>query len=251
MSKEERERAKALLKSINTAEADYLPLLASEDSVIANMAARYHIKRQAEQQRIAGLYAYEQELYAQGIELIAGLDEAGRGPVCGPVVAAACILPPNFLLWGVNDSKKLSEAQRLELEKEIKDKALFWAVAGVNHRTVDRINILQATYLAMHKSIDRLGIKPQYLLLDAVKLPDCDIPQQAIVKGDAKSASIAAASILAKTHRDRIMLAFASQYPQYGIEKHKGYPTAEHIAALNEYGFSPIHRRSFHIKKQG
>lgn len=246
----EKERIKQLLSSYNTPEEEIFPLLSAKSAATRQKAEKYLQKKQAEEERLHQLYNYERELYAQGYQLIAGLDEAGRGPVCGPVVAAACILPPEFKLWGVNDSKKLSEAARLELEREIKDKALFWAVAGVNHRKIDEINILQATFLAMRKSISRLGITPDYLLLDAVKLPECDIPQQAIIKGDAKSASIAAASILAKTHRDRIMDKYAQMYPQYGIAKHKGYPTAEHIKAIDEFGWSPIHRRSFHIKKQ-
>ena len=247
---DEKEKIKQLLADFNSPQEEIAQLLMSSSAAVKTRAEKYLQKKEAETMRIKTMYSYERELYEKGYKLIAGIDEAGRGPVCGPVVAAACILPREFMLWGVNDSKKLSEKQRLELEREIKDKALFWAVAPVNHRLIDEINILQATYKAMQKAVSRLPVQPDYLLLDAVTLPDCLIPQQAIIKGDAKSASIAAASILAKTARDRIMQKFAVLYPQYGIEKHKGYPTAEHIKAIEEYGYSPIHRKSFHIKKQ-
>lgn len=187
---------------------------------------------------------YEENLRARGVRYPAGLDEAGRGPLAGPVVAAAVILPPDAYIPGLRDSKKLSEKQRLALEPEIKTQALAWAVGCVNHRLIDEINILEASKLAMIRAISRLVLPPDHLLVDAVKLP-LAIPQTNIIKGDSLSVSIAAASVLAKNQRDRIMCKFAVYYPAYGLEQHKGYPSAAHKAAIAAHGLSPIHRRSF------
>ena len=197
-----------------------------------------------EKARLLAMSKYEEELWSSGIDYIAGLDEAGRGPLAGPVTAAAVILPKGCLIAGLNDSKKLSEKKRLALEKEIKAQAIAWSCASVNHRIIDNINILEASRLAMTKAIAKLGIPPQHLLIDAVKL-DIDIPQTAIIHGDALSLSIAAASIIAKNTRDRLMVLMDAKWPQYGFAAHKGYPTAAHKQALHEYGYCPIHRRSF------
>lgn len=202
-------------------------------------------KTLAEQQALwQQMCRYEQNLWQRGLQWVAGLDEAGRGPLAGPVVAAAVILPPDSFIAGLNDSKKLSEAARLRLEPEIKMQALAWAIGCVNHRRIDEINILEASKLAMLKAVEKLLLEPQHLLTDAVRL-QVEIPQTPIVKGDSLSVSIAAASVLAKNQRDRIMCNFAQVYPEYGFERHKGYPSAAHKEALRAHGFTPIHRRSF------
>ena len=197
-----------------------------------------------EQTRIAAMSQYEDKLWHNGIIHIAGIDEAGRGPLAGPVTAAAVILPQDCFIAGINDSKKLSAKKRQDLEIIIKEKALAWSCVHVNQRIIDKINILEASKLAMLKAIDRLSIRPQHLLIDAVQLAT-EIPQTAIIHGDALSISIAAASIIAKNTRDRLMIKLDQQWPQYGFAGHKGYPTAAHKAALRQYGYSPIHRRSF------
>jgi ribonuclease HII len=198
----------------------------------------------AEQQRLYSLSEYENALWQKGLDHIAGIDEAGRGPLAGPVTAAAVILPRGCLIKGINDSKKLSEKRRLELETEIKSQALAWSCVFINHRVIDHINVLQASLLAMRRAVDKLAVCPQHLLIDASSI-DSRIPQTAIVKGDAKSISIAAASIIAKNSRDRLMVLCDGKWPQYGFARHKGYPTAAHKEALREYGYCPIHRRTF------
>ena len=176
---------------------------------------------------------------------ICGIDEAGRGPLAGPVVAGAVILPKDCEILFLNDSKKLSEKKREALFLEIQEKAVTWSVGIVGPEVIDEINILQATYQAMREAIAALKVQPELLLNDAVTIPGVEIPQVPIVKGDAKSVSIAAASIMAKVTRDHMMMEYDQSYPQYGFAKHKGYGTAAHIAALKEYGPCPIHRRSF------
>lgn len=197
----------------------------------------------AEMQRIEQMCAYEKENAAY--LHICGIDEAGRGPLAGPVVAGAVILPKDCRIPYINDSKKVSQKRREMLYDVIREKAIACAVGIIPPERIDEINILQATYEAMRQAIASLGTQPDLLLNDAVTIPEVDIPQIPIVKGDAKSQSIAAASILAKVTRDRIMETYAQVYPEYGFEKHKGYGTAAHIAALKEYGPSPIHRRTF------
>lgn len=177
--------------------------------------------------------------------LICGIDEAGRGPFCGPVSAAAVILDPEKPIAGLNDSKKLSAKKREALAKEIKEKALSWCVAFATVEEIDSMNILRATMLAMRRAVEGLDMRPDEALVDGNKCPDLDIPCRAIVKGDALVQAISAASILAKTARDEVMMQLHAQYPQYGIDKHMGYGTAVHIAALKEHGPAPIHRRSF------
>jgi ribonuclease HII len=180
-----------------------------------------------------------------GILLICGVDEAGRGPLAGPVSAAAVILDPANPIEGLADSKKLSEKQRDRLAPIIRERALAWAVAYAEVGEIDELNILQATLLAMKRAVLALHIQPQQVLVDGLYCPQTGISSQAIVKGDSKVAAISAASILAKTARDELMLKLHAQYPQYGFDGHKGYPTASHLAALREHGVSDVHRRSF------
>ncbi len=179
------------------------------------------------------------------ILLICGVDEAGRGPLAGPVSAAAVILDPANPIAGLADSKKLSEKQRDKLAPIIRERALAWAVAYAEVDEIDQLNILQATLLAMKRALLALHIQPEQVLVDGLYCPQTGIPSQAIVKGDSKIAAISAASILAKTARDELMLGLHAQFPQYGFDGHKGYPTAAHIAALREHGVSAVHRRSF------
>lgn len=181
----------------------------------------------------------------QSAILICGVDEAGRGPLAGPVSAAAVILDPDNPIPGLNDSKKLSEKQREQLAPLIRERALAWAVAYASVEEIDQLNILQATLLAMKRAVLALNIQPELVLVDGLFCPDTGIPSEAIVKGDSKVAAISAASILAKTDRDALMLQLHEQYPAYGLAGHKGYPTAAHIAALREHGVTPIHRKSF------
>ena len=202
-----------------------------------------------ESQRLNEMYLIEDEYYAQGITLVAGCDEAGRGPLAGPVVAAAVILPPHCEIPYLNDSKKLTEKKRFALEPVIKENAVAWVVARIEHDEIDAINILEASLKAMSVALDRLSVKAEAVLIDGPHgLRRDDITQQPVVKGDARSASIAAASILAKNERDRIMVAYDEIYPEYDFKKHKGYPTKAHREAVKEHGFSPIHRRSFKVK---
>jgi ribonuclease HII len=177
--------------------------------------------------------------------LICGVDEAGRGPLAGPVSAAAVILDPARPIVGLADSKKLSEKQRDRLAPLIREQALAWCVAFAEPREIDEINILQATLLAMKRAVEGLSVRPQQVLVDGLYCPDTGIPSEAIVKGDSKVAAISAASILAKTARDEIMLRMHERYPQYGFDAHKGYPTTVHLAALRTHGVLDIHRLSF------
>lgn len=177
--------------------------------------------------------------------LVCGVDEAGRGPLAGPVVAAAVILDPENPIAGLNDSKKLSAKRRAALAIEIRAKALAWAVCEASVEEIDQINILQASLLAMQRAVGSLAIAPEHALIDGNRCPELPCPADAIVGGDGKVASIAAASILAKTVRDAGMLELHQRYPHYGFDRHMGYPTALHLAALQEYGVSPIHRRSY------
>lgn len=183
--------------------------------------------------------------------VICGADEAGRGPLAGPVTAAAVVLPPTFPFEILNDSKKMSEKQRLEAERIIKEKATVWAVVSLSHKVIDRINILNASLLAMKMAYSKVSktVHVDTLLVDGNKKPDVDIPVHAVVKGDAKIHEIMAASILAKTERDRIMMLCDARWPEYGYAKHKGYPTEEHREAIRKYGPSPIERMTFQALK--
>ena len=193
--------------------------------------------------RLEAMKEFEREY--DSCSLICGVDEAGRGPLAGPVAAGAVILPKDCTILYLNDSKKLSEKRREELFWEIREKAVSYSVGIVGPERIDEINILQATYEAMRQAVSGLGVVPDLLLNDAVTIPELAIPQVPIIKGDAKSVSIAAASILAKVTRDHLMEEYDRQFPQYGFAKHKGYGTAAHVAAIREFGPCPIHRRSF------
>lgn len=190
-------------------------------------------------------YEYEHELKAKGYSLICGIDEAGRGPLAGPVFAAAVILPEGLEDLGINDSKKLSEKKRDLLFEQIKEKAVAWSVASASERDIDEINILNATFLAMKRAVEGLSLRPEIALVDGNRKPGTGIEELTLVKGDAKSISIAAASILAKVSRDRYLLELDRQYPQYQFAKHKGYPTKLHYELIKAHGVSPVHRRSF------
>ena len=194
------------------------------------------------------LWALERDLWAQGITPICGVDEAGRGPLAGPVCAAAVILPPELEIPGLNDSKKLTDKRRRALYDVIVEQALAYGIAMVHEKEIDEINILQATFNAMEQAMEQLSVRPALALIDGNRERPFPVPVQTVVKGDSLSANIAAASILAKVTRDRYMEEMAERYPQYGFEVHKGYGTKAHYAALTEHGMSPIHRRTF-LKK--
>ena len=197
------------------------------------------------------MWKIENDYYQKGVNLIAGVDEAGRGPLAGPVCAAAVILPPNLTIDGLNDSKKLTDKKRRELFPVITENALAYAIAFADEKEIDQINILQATYLAMERAVNKLAIHPDLLLIDGNRTKDFGIPTETVVRGDSLSASIAAASVLAKVTRDNFMLEQAEVYPQYDFDVHKGYGTKAHYAALTEYGPCPIHRMSFLRKLYG
>ena len=194
------------------------------------------------------MWSIEQSYFDKGVKIICGVDEAGRGPLAGPVCAAAVILPPNVEIPGLNDSKKLSDKKRRELYPVIKEKAIAYGIAFADHNEIDEINILQATYLAMERAINQLSVKPELALVDGNRAKDFGVPVQTVVHGDSLSASIAAASVLAKVTRDDVMLQMAEEYPGYDFEIHKGYGTKAHYAALTEKGPCPIHRKTF-LKK--
>ena len=194
------------------------------------------------------LWEIENSLYAQGYTAICGVDEAGRGPLAGPVCAGAVILPRGLEIPGLNDSKKLTDKKRRELYPIIKEQAVAWGIGFASHEEIDELNILQATYLAMSRAIQALEGKADFALIDGNRAKDFGIPLKTVVKGDSLSASIAAASVLAKVARDDIMLEMAKEYPEYGFEVHKGYGTKQHYEALRQHGHCPIHRMSF-LKK--
>ena len=194
------------------------------------------------------LWAYEREAFADGVKLVCGVDEAGRGPLAGPVCAAAVILPPELVIPGLNDSKKLTDKKRRELYDVITAEAVSYGIAFASEKEIDEINILQATFLAMARAMEKLAPQPELALIDGNRAKDFGLPVRTIVKGDSLSASIAAASILAKVTRDRLMEQYDEAYPQYGFAIHKGYGTKRHYEALREFGPSPIHRMTF-LKK--
>ncbi len=212
---------------------------------ILDAVARRRMENRAEGQRLRQLLRFESALWAGGVLHVAGVDEAGMSPLAGPVAAAAVVFTPGSRIPGVDDSKKLDAATRDRLAAEIRTSAVAWSVAFAEVEEIDSINIYWAGLLAMRRAVDGLSLMPQHLLLDARRLKDLSIPQQAIVKGDSLSLTIAAASILAKTARDALMHKLDTEYPGYGFAKHKGYPVRAHLAALKRLGASPIHRRSF------
>ena len=196
----------------------------------------------------ATMWEIEDSFYDQGLQVICGVDEAGRGPLAGPVCAAAVILPRGLEIPGLNDSKKLSDKRRRELFPEIQKQALAFGIGFASEKEIDAINILQTTFLAMERALAQLPVKPELVLIDGNREKDFGIPVKTVVKGDSLSANIAAASILAKVSRDDVMLEMAREYPQYGFEIHKGYGTKAHYDALRQFGPSPIHRQTF-LKK--
>ena len=206
-------------------------------------AQRQREKLRQERERLQQMCVYERKY--QSYQAICGIDEAGRGPLAGPVVAGAVILPKDCEILYLNDSKKLSEIKREQLYREIQEKALAWAVGIVSPGRIDEINILQATYEAMREAVGKLTLSPDLLLVDAVHIPDLSQKQVGIVKGDAKSVSIAAASIMAKVTRDHLMVQMDELYPEYGFASHKGYGSQAHIAAIRQYGPCAIHRQTF------
>ena len=201
-------------------------------------------KRIDEDERLEGMLAYEKECYARGMELIAGVDEVGRGPLAGPVVAAAVILPKGCKISGLNDSKKIPKSKHKEIYEAVLQEAIAIGIGVKDNQVIDQVNIYEATKLAMMEAIGQLDPQPQHLLIDAMKL-DLPISQTSIIKGDANSLSIAAASIVAKVTRDQMMEEFDKEYPGYDFAKNAGYGTANHLAGLDKLGVTPIHRRSF------
>ena len=201
-------------------------------------------KRIDEEERLEGMLAYEKECYARGIELIAGVDEVGRGPLAGPVVAAAVILPKGSKIPGLNDSKKIPKSKHKEIYEAVLQEAIAIGIGVKDNQVIDQVNIYEATKLAMIEAIGQLNPQPQHLLIDAMKL-DLPISQTSIIKGDANSLSIAAASIVAKVTRDQMVEEFDRKYPGYDFAQNAGYGTAKHLAGLQELGVTPIHRRSF------
>ncbi len=239
---------KLLLEEIETEQDEcFEELLQDERKGVQKLIASWRKQKQQEQQEqqlFSYMSEYEKALRSQGITLIAGVDEVGRGPLAGPVVAAAVILPENFYLAGLNDSKKLSEAKREAFFSIIQEQALAIGIGVISAEEIDEINVYEATKKAMIEAIGSLSITPQHLLIDAMKLP-LPIAQTSIIKGDAKSISISAASVVAKVTRDRMMKELGLRYPQYGFEKHAGYGTKEHLAAIAHHGILPEHRKSF------
>lgn len=195
--------------------------------------------------KMEDLYKYEKELYQKGIQYIAGVDEVGRGPLVGPVVTACVILPKDFHLEGLTDSKKLSEKKRELFYDYIMEHALSVSIGMMSEKVIDQINIYEATKLAMYQAIENAKIKPEHVLIDAMKLEKLEMPSTSIIKGDAKSISIAAASVVAKVTRDRMMVELDQKYPMYGFQKHKGYPTKAHVEAIQKYGIIEEHRKTF------
>lgn len=206
---------------------------------------RRRAENRAEGQRLRHMLRFERAVWSTGIVHVAGVDEAGMSPLAGPVAAAAVVFAPGSRIPGVDDSKKLDAQTRTDLAAEIRAKAVAWSVAFAEVAEIDSINIYRAGLLAMRRAVEGLSLVPQHVLLDARRLKELPIPQQPIVKGDCKSLTIAAASILAKTARDALMCELDKTYPGYGLAKHKGYPVREHVAAIERLGVSPIHRRSF------
>ena len=221
-------------------------ILDGRAGVQAAISKRKHeLQKQVDEDlRLEKMLAYEKELYTQGIQLIAGVDEVGRGPLAGPVVAAAVILPENCKIPGLNDSKKIPKSKHKEIYEAVLQNAISIGIGVKDNQVIDQVNIYEATKLAMMEAIGQLDPQPQHLLIDAMKL-DLPIPQTSIIKGDANSLSIAAASIVAKVTRDQMMEEFDREYPGYDFAQNAGYGTAKHLAGLDKLGVTPIHRRSF------
>ncbi len=241
---------KELIEDISTDKyLEYINILKDDTrKSVQSLAIKMSKKLDAirkEQERLELINSFENEGYSKGYVYIGGIDEAGRGPLAGPVVASVVVFKPNTKIEGINDSKKLSEAKREELFDKIKECALDYGIGIVNNEDIDEFNILNATYMAMKKALNCLEKSPDYLLIDAATIPGVEVEQKPIIKGDSKSISIAAASILAKVTRDNIMYQYDEMYPQYGFKGHKGYGTKEHYEAIEKHGITPIHRKSF------
>ncbi|MEW6171484.1 MAG: ribonuclease HII [Bacillota bacterium] len=201
--------------------------------------------RKTEEERYAALFCFEKELKTLGFRLIAGVDEAGRGPLAGPVAAAAVILPEDARLPGLNDSKAISASRRAFLAERIRTLAVAWAVGMASAEEIDVLNIRQASFLAMRRALDGLAVKPDHVVVDGGAIPGFPLPQTGMVRGDARVAAVAAASIIAKVTRDGLMEELDDAFPAYGFRRHKGYPTPEHLEALRRFGPTPFHRKSF------
>lgn len=234
---------KALLSEGVTEET--LAIIKKDERKSVQNIYRAYEKKQKEIKRVMDLYQIENTLYEKNINLVLGIDEVGRGPLAGPVVVAGVILPKNAFLEKLNDSKKLSEKVREKLYEEIMEIAISTKVVIIDEKTIDRVNIYEATLNGMYEVLYTMDIMPEYVLVDAMKLDKADIPVLSIIKGDSKSASIAAASIVAKVTRDRIMDEYDTIYREYDFKNNKGYGTKKHLDALENYGYTPIHRKSF------
>jgi ribonuclease HII len=248
MSKQTVKEIEQLLETIVDEQDPRFQIICSDErKSVQKLIARWYRQRELKGQQkslFEQMSRYERELYTQNVRYIAGVDEVGRGPIAGPVVAAAVILPKDAYLPGLNDSKRLSEAKREELYTQIMHCAVSIGIGIVSAEEIDQLNIYQATKKAMVQAIQQLIPKPDFLLIDAMELPVL-IPQRSIIKGDANSVSIAASSIIAKVTRDRMMKELGKKYPQYGFEKHMGYGTAGHLEAIRKYGIISEHRKSF------
>lgn len=237
---------KELLKQDNVPVEQLTPLQEDPRKGVQKLLASYYKRQEKYQEKLASFqkrFNYEKQFWAKK-QLVAGVDEVGRGPLAGPVVTAAVIISPDFDLIDVNDSKKLSHKKRLELFPQILKEAVSVSVGLANNDVIDEINIYEADRVAMKHAVEGLSVKPDALLVDAMNVP-VDLPQTSLIKGDSKSNSIAAASIVAKVFRDNLMEAYGEKYPEYDFKKNAGYGTKEHIAALKEYGPTPIHRKTF------
>ncbi|ACL75096.1 ribonuclease HII [Ruminiclostridium cellulolyticum] len=227
---------------------EYLSTLHSTGFKVDKLLEKYYRlknKHDREMERLQKMLSFERQAISEGFNYIAGVDEAGRGPLAGPVVAAAVVLPNGLTIEGINDSKKLSESQREKLFSEIKEKALSYGISVIDEKYIDEVNILNATKRAMTEALSQLEPTADCILLDAVRLDNISTKQVPIIKGDSLSLSIAAASILAKVTRDRLLTEYDAKYPQYGFAAHKGYGTPQHISAIKKFGLCPIHRLSF------
>ena len=238
-----REIENIFLKGETTTE--FIELCQNDSRKSVQRILRRYERAEKGRARLCRMYAYERAAAEAGRRIVAGVDEAGRGPLAGPVAVAAVILPEEYHLPRLNDSKKLSAAVRETLYDQIISAAISYHVTLVDAEMIDRVNILQATRMGMYEAVAALSPEPEEVLIDAVELPKLTVPSQSIIKGDAKSASIAAASILAKVTRDRLMEKYDREYPNYGFANHKGYGTREHIDAIRKYGVCALHRRSF------
>lgn len=227
----------------------YIPQLLKDKrqsiNKIGNRLKKAYEKYNEDYKRVMNLWKYEREIFQRGYNLVAGIDEAGRGPLAGPVVAAAVILPKDLFVEGINDSKQISKTKRETIYDIIQKEALGIGIGLVDNEVIDKINILNATKLAMKKALEKIQTPPQYVLIDALELTDINIKQTPIIGGDSKSISIAAASIVAKVFRDKAMEEYGVLYPDYDFDIHKGYPTAKHYEAIKKYGITPIHRKTF------